>query len=57
MTTVKQPIIKLGELLSDMLLQKISQSGAQQGELLIEPTLIKRGSKIDDSKATYYKIR
>ncbi|MCT7678891.1 MAG: LacI family transcriptional regulator, partial [Lactobacillus iners] len=42
LTTVKQPIIKLGELLSDMLLQKISQSGAQQGELLIEPTLIKR---------------
>lgn len=44
LTTVKQPIQRLGELLARMLLQKIAQSGAQQGELLVDPQLIKRGT-------------
>ncbi|MFD1392808.1 LacI family DNA-binding transcriptional regulator [Lacticaseibacillus jixianensis] len=44
LTTVKQPVEQLGELLARMLLQKLAQSGAQQGEVLVTPELIKRGS-------------
>lgn len=44
LTTIKQPIFKMGELLATMLLQKIAQSGLPQGEVLVEPQLIKRGS-------------
>ncbi len=44
LTTVKQPVQQLGELLARMLLQKLAQSGAQQGELLVTPELITRGS-------------
>lgn len=44
LTTVKQPIVEMGCCLADMILNKISQSGAQQGEMLINPTLIKRQS-------------
>lgn len=44
LTTIKQSIFKMGELLAGMLLQKIAQSGSPQGEVLIEPTLIRRGS-------------
>ncbi|WP_056956103.1 LacI family DNA-binding transcriptional regulator [Lacticaseibacillus pantheris] len=44
LTTVKQPVQKLGELLARMLIQKIAQSGAQQGELLVSPELVKRGT-------------
>lgn len=43
-TTVKQPVMQLGQLLAGMLLQKIEQSGAQQGELLIAPELEIRGT-------------
>lgn len=34
----------MGELLASMLLQKIAQSGSPQGELLLEPKLIRRES-------------
>jgi len=44
LTTVKQPILKMGELLAEMLLQKIDQSGSPQGEIMLEPDLIRRGS-------------
>lgn len=44
LTTVRQPIFKMGELLASMLLQKIEQSGSPQGEILLEPQLIRRGS-------------
>ena len=44
LTTVKQPVVQLGELLARMLLQKIAQSGAQQGELLVPPKLVLRGT-------------
>lgn len=44
LTTIKQPIFKMGELLASMLLQKIAQSGSPQGELLLEPKLIRRES-------------
>ena len=44
LTTVKQPILKMGELLAEMLLQKIDQSGSPQGEIMPEPDLIRRGS-------------
>ena len=42
LTTVKQSIFKMGDLLADMLLQKIAQSGSPQGEVLITPELIRR---------------
>jgi DNA-binding LacI/PurR family transcriptional regulator len=44
LSTIKQPVQRLGEHLARMLLQKIDQSGAQQGELMIEPELIIRGT-------------
>jgi DNA-binding LacI/PurR family transcriptional regulator len=44
LTTVKQNLFKLGELLAGMILQKIKQDGVQQGEVLIEPELIKSES-------------
>ena len=44
LTTIKQNLFKLGELLAEMILQKIQQGGAQQGEVLIEPELIKSES-------------
>ncbi|CCI84379.1 LacI family DNA-binding transcriptional regulator [Lactobacillus pasteurii] len=44
LTTIRQSIFEMGELLATMLLQKIAQSGSPQGEVLIKPTLIRRGS-------------
>ena len=44
LTTVKQPIFKMGELLANMLLRKINQKGSPQGEALIKPSLVKRES-------------
>ncbi|RVU70247.1 MULTISPECIES: LacI family DNA-binding transcriptional regulator [Lactobacillus] len=44
LTTIRQSIFKMGDLLAGMLLQKIAQSGSPQGEVLIEPTLVRRGS-------------
>lgn len=44
LTTVRQPIFKMGELLAEMLLKKIGQSGSPQGERLVKPALIRRGS-------------
>ena len=44
LTTIRQPIFKMGELLATMLLQKIAQSGSPQGEVLLKPKLIRRQS-------------
>lgn len=44
LTTIKQPIMEMGEMLASMLLKKIEQSGSPQGEVMIKPTLIRRGS-------------
>ncbi|ARD07298.1 LacI family transcriptional regulator [Lactobacillus amylolyticus] len=44
LTTIKQPIMEMGEMLANMLLKKIEQSGSPQGEVMIKPTLIRRGS-------------
>lgn len=44
LTTVKQPIFEMGELLANMLLQKIDQKGLPQGEALLKPTLVRRES-------------
>ncbi|KRK73837.1 LacI family DNA-binding transcriptional regulator [Lacticaseibacillus nasuensis] len=44
LTTVQQQVPELGEHLARMLLSKIAQSGAQQGELLLAPKLVTRGT-------------
>ncbi|WEV51036.1 LacI family DNA-binding transcriptional regulator [Lactobacillus sp. ESL0731] len=44
LTTIKQPIFEMGELLAKMLLQKIMQQGSPQGEAMLEPTLVRRES-------------
>ncbi|WP_262315047.1 LacI family DNA-binding transcriptional regulator [Lacticaseibacillus parakribbianus] len=44
LTTVQQQVPDLGEHLARMLLAKIGQSGAQQGEVLLTPTLVARGT-------------
>lgn len=44
LTTIRQPILKMGEMLATMLLQKIEQSGSPQGEMMLDPTLIRRES-------------
>ncbi|GFZ26443.1 LacI family DNA-binding transcriptional regulator [Lactobacillus corticis] len=41
-TTIKQPTFEMGEILAQMLLQKIKLSGAPQGEVLLEPKLVVR---------------
>lgn len=42
LTTIKQPIFKMGEMLASMLLQKIAQSGSPQEEIMLKPELIRR---------------
>lgn len=44
LTTVKQSLMGLGEKLSKMILQKINQNGAPQGEQFLDPELLKGGS-------------
>lgn len=44
LTTIRQAIFKIGELLADMLLKKIAQKGKSQGRIMIKPMLIKRES-------------
>ena len=44
LTTIKQPIFEMGEMLAKMLLQKIAQSGSPQGEIMLKPKLIRRES-------------
>lgn len=44
LTTVQQQVMSLGEHLARMLLSKIDQSGAQQGEVLLTPQLVARGT-------------
>ncbi|WP_125711436.1 LacI family DNA-binding transcriptional regulator [Lacticaseibacillus porcinae] len=47
LTTVQQQVMDLGEHLARMLLSKIDQSGAQQGEVLLTPQLVARGTTRD----------
>ncbi|WP_179395970.1 LacI family DNA-binding transcriptional regulator [Lacticaseibacillus absianus] len=47
LTTVQQQVPLLGEHLARMLLSKIAQSGAQQGEVLLAPQLVTRGTTRD----------
>ena len=42
--TVKQPVIKMGEACAKMVLNKIEQKNASQGELLFIPELVIRGT-------------
>lgn len=44
LTTVKQPVIKMGEACAKMVLNKIEQKNASQGELLFIPELVIRGT-------------
>lgn len=44
LTTIKQPVIEMGAACANMLLNKIKQDGAPQGNQLFEPQLITRGS-------------
>ncbi|MBA1392724.1 LacI family transcriptional regulator [Lactobacillus sp. XV13L] len=44
LTTIKQPIFAMGELLAKMLLQKIAQGGTRQGAAMLEPALVRRES-------------
>lgn len=45
-TTVKSPVIEMGEELARMLLRKINANGEAQGEILFEPKLIIRESTV-----------
>lgn len=44
LTTVKQPVIKMGEACAKMVLNKIEQKNASQGEILFIPELVIRGT-------------
>lgn len=46
LTTVKQPVIQMGEACAKMVLNKIEQKNASQGELFFTPELIVRGTTI-----------
>ncbi|MGX7060204.1 LacI family DNA-binding transcriptional regulator [Vagococcus humatus] len=51
LSTVKQPVIEMGEACAKMLLNKIEQKGAPQGIRLFDPELIIRGSTDKESEA------
>lgn len=44
LTTVKQPVVQMGEACAKMVLNKIEQKNAPQGELFFTPELIVRGT-------------
>lgn len=44
LTTIRHPIFEMGQLLADMVLDKIDQNGKKQGQVLLEPALVKRNS-------------
>lgn len=44
LTTIKQAVIEMGVACAKMLLNKIEQAGAPQGEVLFQPDLISRGT-------------
>lgn len=44
LTTIKQAVIEMGVACAKMLLNKIEQAGAPQGEILFQPELISRGT-------------
>ncbi|MBC2283623.1 LacI family DNA-binding transcriptional regulator [Listeria booriae] len=45
-TTVRSPVIEMGETCAQLLLKKINEGGAQQGSILFPPELIIRGSTV-----------
>lgn len=45
-TTVRSPVIEMGETSAQMLLKKINENGAKQGSTLFPPKLIVRGSTV-----------
>lgn len=45
-TTVRSPVIEMGETCAQLLLKKINEGGAQQGSILFPPKLIIRGSTV-----------
>ncbi|EEU20763.1 LacI family DNA-binding transcriptional regulator [Lactobacillus mulieris] len=44
LTTVKQQIFKIGDMLAQLILEKIKQSGSAQGQTYVKPELIVRGT-------------
>lgn len=44
LTTIKQPVIEMGEACAQMILKKISENGAAQGNQLFHSTLVQRES-------------
>lgn len=46
MTTVRQPVVEMGEACAKMLLKKMNEDGAAQGSLFFEPELIVRESTL-----------
>ncbi|MGY3765426.1 LacI family DNA-binding transcriptional regulator [Vagococcus vulneris] len=50
LTTIKQPVIDMGAACADMLLNKIKQHGAPQGNQLFVPELVVRGSTRNNEK-------
>ncbi|MBC1435815.1 LacI family DNA-binding transcriptional regulator [Paenilisteria rocourtiae] len=45
-TTVRSPVIEMGEACAQVLLKKINEGGAKQGSVLFSPELIIRGSTV-----------
>ncbi|MBC6314309.1 LacI family DNA-binding transcriptional regulator [Listeria grandensis] len=45
-TTVRSPVIEMGETCAQLLLKKINEGGAKQGSILFPPELIVRGSTV-----------
>lgn len=46
LTTVRQPVVEMGEACAKMLLKKMNEDGAAQGSLFFEPELIVRESTL-----------
>lgn len=44
LTTVKQQIFKMGDMLAQLILEKIKQSGSAQGQTYVKPELVVRGT-------------
>jgi len=44
LTTMRQPVVEMGEACAKMILKKIAENGKSQGNLVFESTLVERGS-------------
>lgn len=44
LTTMRQPVVEMGEACAKMILKKIAENGKPQGNLVFESTLVERGS-------------